>query len=221
MQPTAHASRRASAAAAAEASQIRPINAKRLGKRPIRPAPHAPHAREAREAAATLAANGGVHDPPASSRPTPGADLPDFDSATEPAEGLPSRASKRPAVPPPPLERDTGGNLSLLQGHAGVDADELCGSQEHALSKYLKLHPVLSLESTSYQTLQLVANLVGKTSIPTRELEIVPKTHDDEYLRRKLPRLNLPHVGAGVPGGRAFLRISFLPLARSCTGPPT
>ena len=56
-------------------------------------------------------------------------------------------------------------------------------SQEHALSSYLKLHPVLSLESTSCQTLQLVANLVEDTSIPTKELEVVPKPHDDAYLR--------------------------------------
>ena len=93
------------------------------------------------------------------------------------------KASKPPAVPPPSLARDEKGNPSLLQDRAGIDPDELCGSQEHALSTYLKLHPVLSLESTSYQTLQLVANLVSKTSIPTKELEIVPKSHDDAYLR--------------------------------------
>jgi len=86
-------------------------------------------------------------------------------------------------VPPPPPARDESGNPLLLQDRAGVDSDELCGSQEHALSSYLKLHPVLSLESTNYQTLQLVANLVEQTSIPTKELEVVPKSHDDEYLR--------------------------------------
>jgi hypothetical protein len=170
MQPNPHASRRAGAAAAAAASEIRPINAKRLGKRPVKPAPSAPSA----PSATTTAAAPGLS-----------ADLPNFDSA-EPlavAKGSASRASKPPAVPPPPPARDEGGNPLLLQDRAGVDADELCGSQEHALSSYLKLHPVLSLESTNYQTLQLVANLVEQTSIPTKELEVVPKTHDDEYLR--------------------------------------
>ena len=62
-------------------------------------------------------------------------------------------------------------------------------SQEAALSQYLKLHPVLSLESTSCQTLQLVADLVESTSIPTKELEVVPKSHDDAYLRPPNPAL--------------------------------
>ena len=71
----------------------------------------------------------------------------------------------------------------MLQVQPGIDADEAYGSQEAALSAYLKLHPVLSLESTSCQTLQLVADLVESTSIPTKELEVVPKSHDDEMLR--------------------------------------
>jgi hypothetical protein len=75
----------------------------------------------------------------------------------------------------------------VLQAQAGIDTDEVYGSQEAALSEYIKLHPVLSLESTSYKTLQLVADLVEGTSIPTRELEVVPKSHDDEMLRCEHP----------------------------------
>ncbi len=160
--------RRASAAAAAEASEIRPINAKKAGKRPAKPAKvdHAlaPAALEAATAAPSDA-------------------LPTFDAAVE---GLPistGKASEPPAVPPGPLPRNERGEPSLLQEQAGIDADENYGSHEYALSSYLKLHPVLSLESTSCQTLQLVADLVEDTSIPTKELEIVPKPHDDEYLR--------------------------------------
>jgi len=171
MQANLHASRRAGAAAAAEASQIRPINAKRAGKlnaKPSQPAALAPV------------------------RPTPNlptqdaalsADLPDFDNPEEAISGPVGKASRPPAAPPPARALDEDGNPSLLQSDAGIDADEAYGSQEHALSSYLKLHPVLSLESTSYQTLQLVADLVSKTSIPTKELEVVPKSHDDEYLR--------------------------------------
>tara|TARA_Y100000385_G_scaffold221283_1_gene230955 strand:- start:3166 stop:4062 length:897 start_codon:yes stop_codon:yes gene_type:complete len=90
--------------------------------------------------------------------------------------------SAPPAQPPPPLPRDANGDPHLLQSRAGIDADESFGDQEAALSSYIKLHPVLSLESTSHQTLQLMANLIKDTSIPTKELEIVPKTHDDLFL---------------------------------------
>ena len=41
----------------------------------------------------------------------------------------------------------------------------------------------LSLESTSQRSLQLVANLVGDSSIPTRDIPIVPRSHDDLFLR--------------------------------------
>jgi len=188
---TEHVRRRASAAAAAEASEIRPINAKKAGKRPARPA---------KEDRASAPASSGTA--AAESNDT----LPTFDTA---AEGLPitaGKASKPPTVPPGPLPRNERGEPSLLQERAGIDADENYGSQEYALSSYLKLHPVLSLESTSCQTLQLVADLVADASIPTKELEIVPKPHDDEYLRYKLPRLNPPHPDLGVPGGHASLR---------------
>ena len=99
------------------------------------------------------------------------------------ANGGAARASKPPAMPPPPLPRNAQGKLPLLQERAGIDADEAYGSQELALSSYLKLHPVLSLEATSHQTLQLVADLVDQTAIPTKELEVVPKSWDDSYLR--------------------------------------
>ena len=55
--------------------------------------------------------------------------------------------------------------------------------QEKALSEYLKLHPMISLEATSHRTLQLVGDLVEQTSVPTRELEVVPKSFDDASLR--------------------------------------
>jgi len=110
--------------------------------------------------------------------------LPNFTSQVgEGVDEVSTRSTKPPAIPPGPLPRNADGNLSLLQNRAGVDADENFGSQELALSSYLKHHPVLSLESTSFQTLQLVADLVSTTSIPTKELEIVTKPHDDSFLR--------------------------------------
>jgi len=171
-----HASRRANAAAAAAASEMIPINSgKKARKRPI-----ARPSAEERSSSAPLTTVRGVPDF-AEARP-------EEPLASAEATGLggssgSGSASRAPAEPPGPLPRDANGQLSLLQSRAGIDADETFGSQEHALSSYLKLHPVLSLESTSFQTLQLVANLVEGTSIPTKELEVVPKPHDDAYLR--------------------------------------
>jgi len=167
-----HVRRRATAAAAAAASEIRPINAKKAGKRPAnRPVP-------APAPAPLASASGGEPDVGASDEPA-GA----LNGFEEEVVGTSGKASKPPDVPPGPLPTNERGEPSLLQERAGIDADESYGSQEHALSSYLKLHPVLSLESTSCQTLQLVADLVEGTSIPTKELEIVPKPHDDAYLR--------------------------------------
>jgi hypothetical protein len=183
-----HASRRKSAAAAAAAADMRPINANQTPRRPIRmpgaapkapkaPTPRAPPAASASASASARAA------PDAGPWPAPSADLPDFSGAVEGMQNAAGKASKPPDAPPGPLPRDANGERSLLQSRAGIDADESCGAQEYALSSYLKLHPVLSLESTSYETLQLVSNLVEGTSIPTKELEIVPKPYDDGYLR--------------------------------------
>ena len=79
---------------------------------------------------------------------------------------------------PPPLAPG-----ALLQPEARADDDELYSEQEKALSEFLRLHPMLSLESTSHQTLQLVGDLVDQASIPTRDLEVVPKSFDDASLR--------------------------------------
>ena len=92
------------------------------------------------------------------------------------------RISKPPirvAEPPP---RDSSGRLKVLQKSASLDADEVYGEQERALSQFLRLHPMLSLETTSHRTLQLIADLIKESDIPTKELEVVSKTHDDAYL---------------------------------------
>ena len=94
-----------------------------------------------------------------------------------------------PRRPPPPVRTHDDGRAEILQGRATVDADEQYGEQEKALTEFLRLHPMLSLESTSHSTLQLMADLVGDAAIPTRELEVVPKSHDDDYLRAPEPSL--------------------------------
>ncbi|MBN38155.1 MAG: hypothetical protein CMI29_06760 [Opitutae bacterium] len=171
-----HASRRANAAAAAAAADMVPINSRRSQKRPLAHASATPAGRPAAFALPSAVAGGAhVEDP-----------MPDvlngLGTATEIAK-VGTKTSQVPRVPPGSLPRDENDQLPLLQSRASIDADESYGAQEHALSSYLKLHPVLSLESTNFQTLQLLADLVESSSIPTKELEVVPKSHDDGYLR--------------------------------------
>lgn len=47
----------------------------------------------------------------------------------------------------------------------------------------------LSLESTSQRALQLTANLIGDSAIPTREVPIVSRSHDNLFLRPADERL--------------------------------
>jgi len=72
----------------------------------------------------------------------------------------------------------------LLDSRDVPDADELYTENERALSQFIRLHPMLSLESTSERTLSTAASLVDSYALPTRELEVVSKTHDDLFLRR-------------------------------------
>lgn len=94
-----------------------------------------------------------------------------------------SKSLPVPRRAPPPVRVNEDGKAEVLQGRATIDTDEQYGEQEKALSEFLRLHPMLSLESTSHRTLQLMADLVGESAIPTRELEAVPKSHDDLMLR--------------------------------------
>ena len=91
--------------------------------------------------------------------------------------------SKKLSMPSTPVDLEADGRPALLQSTERADADELYTEQEKALSEYLKLHPMLSLEATNHRTLQLVGDLVEQSSIPTRELEVVGKAYDDAYLR--------------------------------------
>ena len=179
-----HSSRRAGAAAAAAAAEIVPINRvvmkRAAGKQPMMMAAAAAAAAKAPRVA--LASPLAGRRAEAAAAAVADADA-DADAAAADVAGGAGRVSTPPAQPPPPLPRDANGDPHLLQSRAGIDADESFGDQEAALSSYLKLHPVLSLESTSHQTLQLMANLIKDTSIPTKELEIVPKTHDDLFFR--------------------------------------
>ena len=188
MQPNPHTSRRAGAAAAAAAAEIRPINQMKraTGKQPMA-APKAPRIAPSPSPNVLLPPLSATTAPAAPGAPTPSTELAelsavDLEVGHLVGAGGTGRVSKPPDAPPPPLPRDDNEHLHMLQSDAGIDADESYGEQERALSSYLKLHPVLSLESTSHKTMQLMADLIKDVSIPTRELEIVPKSHDDLFL---------------------------------------
>lgn len=91
----------------------------------------------------------------------------------------PARSAPLPRPPPPVNDADP----ALLRGEPRADADELYSDQEQALNTFLKLHPMLSVDSTSHATMQLVANLAEETAIPTQELEVVPRSYDESMLR--------------------------------------
>ena len=172
-----HASRRLSAANAASATNLVPINSKR--NRSL--ATDAPNSSSNHHASNGAAGKGKK-------------------------EG--AKTASVPRRPPDPVKVDENGHAEILQGREVIDSDELYGEQEKMLADFLKLHPMLSvcvdctqhttqprifsmtlcvlclqLESTSHRTLQLVADLVDQTTIPTTELEVVPKSHDDRFLR--------------------------------------
>jgi len=94
------------------------------------------------------------------------------------------KITKPPSVRPPETPK-----TALLQTEPGIDDDECFGEEERLLSEFVRLHPVLSLESTSQRTLQLLSDLTDKYPIPTQDLELIGKRHDDAYLRP--PRLDL------------------------------
>lgn len=73
---------------------------------------------------------------------------------------------------------------SLLDDRMVADRDELYSDNERALTEFLRLHPMLSLEATSTKTLSCIAAMIGDTDLQVPEPELVSKTHDDQFLRR-------------------------------------
>ena len=77
----------------------------------------------------------------------------------------------------------------LLDDRVCPDFDETFGENEKALTEFIRLHPMLSLDSTSEKMLNKVSDMMADAEIPSRELEVVPKTHDDLFLRPCNPEL--------------------------------
>ena len=92
----------------------------------------------------------------------------------------PPKAYAKADVPskPPPLNKE-----KLLQNSSRVEFHENYSEDEKALNAFLKLHPMLSQEATSQATLQLVSSMIEKKNLVASELPVVPKSHDDLFLR--------------------------------------
>lgn len=89
------------------------------------------------------------------------------------------------AVNPCQLPRAPVGErgTDLLDDRVMADIDEVYDDNEKALSEFIRLHPMLSLDATSERILSKIADIVGDTSIEAKEVEVVSKPHDDLFLR--------------------------------------
>jgi hypothetical protein len=86
------------------------------------------------------------------------------------------------SVPPPKPVADDKGRIPMLSSYPSCDLDESYSEEERLLCNFQKLHPMLSLETTSHRVMQFVSDSMKDFSIPTKELEVVSKSHDDQFL---------------------------------------
>lgn len=111
-----------------------------------------------------------------SKRPAPAA--PPAETAVQPDDS--NVASKKA-----PVSLPTGVDTTvLMQTKHTLQEDELFSEDEQALNRFISLHPMLSLESTSAKTLELLSSVFKSTpSFSVDSLPIIPKSHDDLFLR--------------------------------------
>ena len=109
----------------------------------------------------------------------------------------PKRVKSKPTL-------DMQDGAPLLRDCASAPPEECYSIEEMALSEYQRLHSVCSTEATASSTMQLLSDMVGKQLVRTAQLEKIPKTYDDGYLRA--PR---NHVGERpcVCGSRCMGRV--------------
>jgi len=120
----------------------------------------------------------GRQTPKTPKKPTP------LNGATE-ASGVAGMAINPCQLPRPIGSRGT----DLLDDRIVADIDELYDENEKALSSFVRLHPMLSLDATSERILSKVALMIDDISIDVKEVEVVGKSHDDVFLRPAKPEL--------------------------------
>ena len=118
---------------------------------------------------------------PANLEPTSGAEPPPLTlppSIVEQAstQSAPTGAPRPDA--PPNLDQS-----SIIGSAETVGPDESYGNDEKQLNEFMRLHPMLSLEATSAKTLTMLSTLFQKASIRTAPLPVIPKSHDDLFLK--------------------------------------
>lgn len=88
-----------------------------------------------------------------------------------------------PNRPPAPTMPDEHGRVPMVSTQRTTELPESYTADERKLNSFLSLHGMLSLDATSSSSLQLAANLLPATSLPTRDIPTVGKLHDDRFLR--------------------------------------
>lgn len=115
-------------------------------------------------------------------------------SATGVAAGRTKQAATVADCPP----TASGDGTALLDDTASCVQDEQYGDDERKLNDFLTLHPMLNLESTSAKTLQLVGSMFDKCGgVQAPELPVIPKSHDDRYLRPPNKRIGERECACG------------------------
>jgi hypothetical protein len=102
-----------------------------------------------------------------------------------------NRAPAPSQVPSMPFQRRSASGTApqLLDSVSGIGMDEAYSIDEKQLNEFIRLHPMLSMEACSRKTLQIVANAFDKAAIRVPDVPVVPKSHDDSYLRAANPQI--------------------------------
>ena len=94
------------------------------------------------------------------------------------AEGGSKPVSMAPVPDGPPAA-----TRELLASETGIGIDESYSKDEEALNTFLRLHPMLSAEACSQRSLHVMAGMLEKATMGAGQLPVVPKSHDDAFLR--------------------------------------
>jgi hypothetical protein len=84
---------------------------------------------------------------------------------------------------PPTREAPKTATEALLTPARALAADESLAAENEALDQLLYSSPMASMEATNQASLQVVATMLERALVTPDELPVVPKSHDDMYLR--------------------------------------
>lgn len=106
----------------------------------------------------------------------------DDDEAFYAAEAV--RQKTPTAAPPPADDALTDGNgRSFDAGHGGPIGSGAYSEDEKKLTNFVRLHPMLSTEALSRETLQAMSTMMERQPIRVNSVPIVGKRYEDGFLR--------------------------------------